>query len=354
MKKFFFLLSIAASALQIQAINPDSLNVRHYEDRYYYPEIARSGCIEMPLDIFCDFGNTIKECNDNIVNMYMVPLQGEPFAIDDDRFNPKANLVDDWAQPYTAYAPIKIAGISGFVGMTAGTNDSNYNKLKSYLEIRDNSLENVLASASLMPVPRNQMPYMVGLSSSGSTRYQELFFDSAITVSGDFYVVYHTPDTIEIAGLHPADIEYYITVSFDSIGRCPRYQEPKVCDTNMIWQNSSTYINSYSHGRYGLNIKALYLFPILAEDSVSSCLKTNNDISEFLNIFPNPTKDYVDINCGYKIKTLKIYNEMGIELKDEKIDSYNHRVDLRPYSKGTYIVKVETNMGTATKKVIRQ
>lgn len=102
-------------------------------------------------------------------------------------------------------------------------------------------------------------------------------------------------------------------------------------------------------------IKVLYLFPIL--DSIyigSSGLNTVRDISNFTHVFPNPIKEEVNINCGYKIKSLQVFDEQGKRLFEKEINTYNYQINLENYPTGTYFIKVLTNSGQATKKVIKE
>ena len=69
----------------------------------------------------------------------------------------------------------------------------------------------------------------------------------------------------------------------------------------------------------------------------------NKEIS--VDIFPNPAKEEVNINCGYKIKTLQVFDEQGKRLFEKEINTYNYQINLENYPAGTYLIKVLTNSG---------
>ena len=78
----------------------------------------------------------------------------------------------------------------------------------------------------------------------------------------------------------------------------------------------------------------------------------NKEIS--VDVFPNPTNNEVNINCGYKIKTLQVFDEQGKRLFEKEVNAYNYQINLENYPTGTYLIKVLTNSGQTTKKVIKE
>ena len=103
-----------------------------------------------------------------------------------------------------------------------------------------------------------------------------------------------------------------------------------------------------------------YLFPILSEYNPDAeewhgvGLNETRDISQFTHVFPNPAREEVNINCGYKIKTLQVFDDQGKRLLEKEVNAYNYQINLENYPTGTYLIKVLTNSGQATKKVIKE
>lgn len=78
--------------------------------------------------------------------------------------------------------------------------------------------------------------------------------------------------------------------------------------------------------------------------SVSDINKTQ------VNIFPNPTSDFINIKSDEKIKSVKLYSASGSLVKAEN-DNLS-RINVSNLSKGNYLISIETDSGTETKKII--
>ena len=76
------------------------------------------------------------------------------------------------------------------------------------------------------------------------------------------------------------------------------------------------------------------------------------DIDNTCNVFPNPAKDRLKVISQFKVKDIEIYNISGIKVKTIAINSYEKFVDVSDLIAGTYIVKLHTPRGIATKKLL--
>jgi len=72
-----------------------------------------------------------------------------------------------------------------------------------------------------------------------------------------------------------------------------------------------------------------------------------------INIFPNPTSDFINIKSNDEIKFIKIYDIKGSLVKTENISGKTSKIDISPFPKGNYIISVETKSGIETKKFIK-
>ena len=79
---------------------------------------------------------------------------------------------------------------------------------------------------------------------------------------------------------------------------------------------------------------------------------TENLLSQ-VSIFPNPTASNITINtpAGITIKTAVLYDVLG-KLVNNTIK--NSQMDLSSLSRGVYLLSVETDAGTLTKKIVKQ
>lgn len=82
-------------------------------------------------------------------------------------------------------------------------------------------------------------------------------------------------------------------------------------------------------------------------------LSLEKPIISTINIYPNPTFEYFNIESNYEIKEVKLYSLLGqlILIKQPKKETYT--VDLSDIDKGTYVMSIENELGTEQKKIIK-
>ena len=112
---------------------------------------------------------------------------------------------------------------------------------------------------------------------------------------------------------------------------------------SLIWAYGST-ANSYTlsyHGGRGVTSANFTL--------------GNNDfvLSEFM-MYPNPAKDYVTIDLSDLTSnaTVFIYDYLGRLVKKELLNTTSSRLETSNLQKGTYIIKVDSEKGLASKTLI--
>ena len=66
------------------------------------------------------------------------------------------------------------------------------------------------------------------------------------------------------------------------------------------------------------------------------------------SIYPNPTKEYLNIDCS-SLESVSVYNILGKEL----LKGNNNRIDVSSFSKGVYFIKVSDGINASTKKFIK-
>jgi len=89
--------------------------------------------------------------------------------------------------------------------------------------------------------------------------------------------------------------------------------------------------------------------------SVSTTNGIDKTLKENVNIYPNPTKDKINIelNDNVLIKSVQVFNLIG-----EKIMEYNYvnesqiRINLEQFSKGFYMIQVNSSNSTIVKKIM--
>jgi hypothetical protein len=68
-------------------------------------------------------------------------------------------------------------------------------------------------------------------------------------------------------------------------------------------------------------------------------------------LFPNPTNSNVEIKTDETITSITVYDING---KESKIEPINNNIDLSNFQSGIYTLKIYTENGISTKKIIKQ
>ena len=351
---------------QFGPYNLDTLNFRNYESQYLLPEIM-DNCADISLDVVPN--DTLFYTYGLWGRGYLLIMRGAEGELShsqwhDDEFHElfDVNCLDDYAQPFSTDTSITIIGISGYIDNYIWPAVS-HGQDKFYLEIWDSTLTEVIRSVDVTNT-NNDFSYKPQMWTT--PHYTEVFFDSAINMNGKFYVVYHTPDSV-------LDRENASKVSFTSNVYATIFCEHDMLTyhSNMLplrreckqvsWLPFQTYDATHNYAAdVSSFITMIYLFPILgeydpnAEEWHGVGLNETRDISQFTHVFPNPAKEEVNINCGYKIRSLQMFDEQGKRLLEKEVNAYNYQINLENYPTGTYLIKVLTNSGQATKKVIKE
>ena len=92
--------------------------------------------------------------------------------------------------------------------------------------------------------------------------------------------------------------------------------------------------------------------PIESNFNLNTCLSlsTDNLLNDKIIIYPNPVEDLIHINTGLTILEVEIYDVLGKRLNFIKLD--NRKIDMTRANKGIYVLKIKTEIGIITKKII--
>ena len=92
------------------------------------------------------------------------------------------------------------------------------------------------------------------------------------------------------------------------------------------------------------------------EISMDVSLGNNERLTEsLLNIYPNPSKGFVQIESDHAIKSLSLFNILGQKVFENKYLSVHAcKVDMLNFPKGHYTIQVETNESVTTSKLIKE
>lgn len=84
--------------------------------------------------------------------------------------------------------------------------------------------------------------------------------------------------------------------------------------------------------------------------------KSNQTVHELVELYPNPTSDYVNLLIQQEIEpsTGSVYNLAGQKLQEFKITSRTTAIDLRNYPSGVYLLQFNVNNQSHSIKVIKK
>lgn len=305
MKNIIF--TVIATIVSFTAIG----QVPQYYDSWMFPEVVNQGCVSIPMSA---------SLSNNVSGYFLWPD------------------VTAYAQPYFTDSIISIKGIA-LLGSWNPNPDTNY---KFYFQIRDASLNNILAQVRYDNVPftlSTTFPWNTSINS-----FSELLFDSSIFINADkFYAVV----TIQEANSAP----YYFGTSVYSIvslpDSCTTTEHPK-----WYFQSLNKWENIYENNFHYPD--ALTIFPILdtlayPQDSLG--LSTINSEVE-INIYPNPAKNELNVSSSVEITKIEILNIIGQLVYTKELKSKNTKIDISNLNKGNYIAKTYTKKGVKINKFI--
>lgn len=84
--------------------------------------------------------------------------------------------------------------------------------------------------------------------------------------------------------------------------------------------------------------------------STLSVVDFGSSSTDLVKVYPNPTNDILNIKTNSTIKSIEVYNLLGKKVKTSILPSVN----LSGLSNGFYLVKVNTETGSATKRIIKR
>ncbi len=206
-----------------------------------------------------------------------------------------------------------------------------------YFQIRDSSLNNILAEIRYDTIPYSFSPTPTW---DFFNHFAEVLFDSSIFINANKFYTVMTLQEIN-SGFFWSAVKTFCLLPKCTVTEYPKYF------TNVQWE---VLINP--------NIQqpplALALFPIL--DTLT--YPGQNNISEIkpndieVNIYPNPAEKEINFSSSVEITKIEILNLLGQVVFTKDIKSSNAKIDISNLTKGIYITKTYTNKGIKTNKIV--
>jgi hypothetical protein len=76
------------------------------------------------------------------------------------------------------------------------------------------------------------------------------------------------------------------------------------------------------------------------------------DVKMDVNIYPNPSNDFITINSTTNISLISIFNNNGVLMEQFKPNRFTYNLDLRSYAKGFYYAEISNVSSTKTEKFV--
>lgn len=151
-----------------------------------------------------------------------------------------------------------------------------------------------------------------------------------------------------------------IPESLTSIGDLAFANTTGLTSVNVNWDTplaiNSTIFNGVTLGNITLNVpvgkEALYAATTIWQDFGATLDVENFNSNIKVGLFPNPTSDVLNIKIPSELKfnSARIYDVFGKLIKESKKNS----IDFSSFSKGIYILKMKTDKGEFSKKIIKK
>ena len=171
-------------------------------------------------------------------------------------------------------------------------------------------------------------------------------------------------DTRNVAGEFTADVWFDFimpengNVLFDGIVNWNNFQLFDVCNSTQISCGSETLLaeNLVEGNHYKLRVfrqeanastASFQSFTAMFQETLSINDNEENDI----HIYPNPTTEWLFISSTSSIKNIELYDILGKKVLNV---ANNHQIDLSSLYSGVYFIKITSDKGEITKKIIKK
>ncbi len=288
----------------------------HYNTFYHYAKMRRTCDLSLP---------------------YVFP--GDPLIGPQDTMDINTRA---FAQPYHLDTAVLVIGVAAKVRGTKPGMSPNYN----YFRLMD-STKTEIATVAVPFLGSTPGPYTHAIQG-------KYYFNNQVTLK-DFYIAVDMPSAQEYAYGGGSEYSFDHTISFTDevclkIDRgCYEGEYPYLLKRNSTQWTRFDNDSLYKYYRK----KHIGWFPIILvprPDSLS--LVDAIDINSTCNVLPNPARDNIKVISQFKVKDIEIYDIRGVKIKTVSINAYEKYIDISDLISGTYIVKLYTPRGIATKKLL--
>jgi hypothetical protein len=70
-----------------------------------------------------------------------------------------------------------------------------------------------------------------------------------------------------------------------------------------------------------------------------------------VTIYPIPSSNFIAFKSKAMIQNIRIYNLLGVLLKEKSINDFQDQIDISSFSNGEYLCIIQLKDGVVTKKI---
>ncbi len=89
-------------------------------------------------------------------------------------------------------------------------------------------------------------------------------------------------------------------------------------------------------------------------DTTGVGLQPTNTVEQLTYIYPNPAENSVTVASSFSMSRVELFALDGTRLLSQPTQGIMTQIDLTPFPKGTYMLRITTPAGTAIKKLVRR
>jgi len=112
-----------------------------------------------------------------------------------------------------------------------------------------------------------------------------------------------------------------------------------------------SYAGNLSHSKITSN--QFFAFKNIISDDIVLSNEHFQEEKQQLNIYPNPTSNYLNISIDDQILDLTIYNNFGQTISSDRYDKVKKQLSLQNLATGIYYIKIETETSNYSEKFIK-
>lgn len=200
------------------------------------------------------------------------------------------------------------------------------------------------------------------LSGFQSVKYRFVYKSPAQT--GTLYLLYWSLDQLDIQEITPTPCtppQFPQAQNYQAVPAGTTLADLIVIGQNLKWYSDTGLTTEIPDTTTVADMETYYVTqtvngcesqPLAIEVHVQ-VLSLNKLHIEDLNVYPNPTKDILNISAKKEISEIEIFNLSGQRVLNKK-NSIINSVDLSAFPRGNYILKVRSGKNQKTFKVVKQ